>query len=260
MKMITAANIIHQNTASKKELILAEVDTAEIGKGGIDEARELSRVINTFATDYFQLKTQQDLQRPHGSILLSRNFQIAVRNEINRFKPYSFAMLSEAMPARQELLLSSKNIYEMSGAVKLACGNKATRSLSTGLGLLWERLANLSPYTINPESEFGLKIVGIDLIALNVTTGNIEYQQIKTQHNTLTGSQKPRSIKELEIHNNPVFCACFSNKSSWTFNHPTIPRVSGADFWGRIGIPYDVILANAKDLILELEAEYANLL
>ena len=258
--MISAKNIIYRNTASKKALILAEVDTAEIDKGGVDGARELSKVINTFVADYFELKIQQDLQRRHGSILSSENLQIAVQNEINQFKPNSVAMLSAAMPTRQEILRSSKNIYEMFGAVKLASGNKATRSLSTGMGLLWERLANLSPYTINPESEFGLKIVGIDLIALNVTTRNIEYQQIKTQHNTLTGSQIPRSISELEIHDHPVFCACFSNKSNWTFRHPTIPRVSGTDFWGRIGIPYEVILANAQNLILELEAEYTKLL
>ena len=98
------------------------------------------------------------------------------------------------------------------------------------------------------------------MIALNKNTNIIEFQQLKTQHNTLTGSQKRRSVEELQIHDNPVFCACFANNSSWTFNHPDIPRVSGTDFWSRIGIPYDLFLNHARNLVLELEKEYVDLL
>ncbi|MCL6272223.1 hypothetical protein M3P05_20075, partial [Sansalvadorimonas sp. 2012CJ34-2] len=87
----------------------------------------------------------------------------------------------------------------------------------------------------------------------------IEYQQLKTQQNTLTGSQKTRSVQELSIHDNPVFCACFPN-NKWTFNHSSIPRVSGEEFWSRIGIPYDLVLEKVNALIIELEQEYVSLL
>ena len=137
---------------------------------------------------------------------------------------------------------------------------RSVSPLSTTMGLLWERLASISPYAINPEIEFNLKIKGIDLISLNVDTNEIEYQQLKTQHNTLTGSQKGRSVQELIIHDNPVFCACLANNSSWTFSHPDIPRVSGEDFWHRIGISYDVFLKSVQELVLELENEYIEIL
>ena len=86
----------------------------------------------------------------------------------------------------------------------------------------------------------------------------IEYQQLKTQHNTLTGSQKSRSIQELEIHENPVFCASFT-LGSWTFNHSSIPRISGVEFWNGIGIEYSTLEIKVKDLFMEFERVFISL-
>ena len=258
--MITAKDVFLSSPKKRKEMILGEVTGFNNLDSEIDKTREIARVINTFLEDYFILKIQQDEDLYNGSVLLNENLSSAFDLEINRFKPIAINELKGTVPTKDAILLSSKNVYEMAGATKLAFANKVTRTLSTTMGLLWERLASISPYAINPESEFNLKIQGIDLICMNHTTGVIEYQQLKTQHNTLTGSQKPRSVEELLIHDNPIFCACFANNSSWTFNHPDIPRVSGGDFWSRIGIPYELFLSKARSLVLELENEYVKLL
>lgn len=257
--MFTAQQILGSNIAERKELIIGETVGLEDMESALDRTKEVSRVINIFISAYFQLKIQNDLNQARGSILVDNNLAEAFDKEIEIFKPIAISKLQESMPTTDELLRSSKNVYEMSGATKLAFANKATRTLSTTMGLLWERLASISPYAINPEIEFNLKLKGIDLIALNQDTSNVEYQQLKTQQNTLTGSQKGRSVEELSIHDYPVFCACFSN-SSWTFNDVNIPRISGTDFWSRIGISYDILLPRVKDLVLTLEEEYVRLL
>ena len=258
--MVTSREIFQSNIERRNELILRETRSLDGMVSEIDKSREISRVINTFLPDYFRLCLEQDNNREDGSILLETNLIEAFDHEIKLFKSLAIAELKDSISTQEALLKSSKNVYEMSGAVKLAFANNATRNLSTTMGHLWERLASVSPYAINPESEFNIKIKGIDLIVLNFHSAEIEYQQLKTQHNTLTGSQKPRSVEELQVHKNPVFCACFANNSSWTFNHPDIPRVSGNDFWSRIGISYEIVLSNVKKLVLDLEKEYIALL
>jgi hypothetical protein len=258
--MLTAQNIYAESRDRRKGLILQEVRNIEQGSSEIEKAREISRVLNTFLPEYFDLRISSDARQERGSVLSRENLSVAFDAEINRFKPTAINQLRSELPTREELLVSSKNLYEMAGAVKLSFANRATRNLSTTMGLLWERLASISPYAINTEIEFNIKVKGIDLIAKNMNTGVIEYQQLKTQHNTLTGSQKTRSVEELLLHDNPVFCACFANNSSWTFNHSEIARVSGEQFWSRIGIPYDLVLDKLRALILDLENEYISLL
>jgi hypothetical protein len=142
----------------------------------------------------------------------------------------------------------------MAGCSKLAGANKVTRNLSTTLGMLWEEIACISPYVVNPEREFNLKVRGVDLISL-VGGNTVEYQQLKTQRNTLTGSQKPRSENELKIHANSSFCVCFA-LSSWTFQSKIIPRYDGPRFWPRIGIDYNLLVTKASQLLRDLEKEY----
>ena len=140
----------------------------------------------------------------------------------------------------------------------MAFASNATRNISTKLGLLLEAIGGQSPYSVNTESEFGFKIKGVDLISKNKFTGVIEYQQLKTQKNTLTGSQKGRIVQELSIHDKPLVCASF-DLNSWTFSHKTIERIAGNDFWSRIGLPFDTILKHTKKTMMTLEAEYIDL-
>lgn len=255
--MLKAQDLVEASRAERKTAILREAGSLDCNE--IERARRISGVLRPCLSNYFDIKVAADLQDPKGSVLKDANLNAALSAEISNFRTMAVADLRAAMRRQGRLLHSPKNIWEMTGAVKLALANQVTRTLNTKLGLLWERLASISPYVINPEAEFDIALAGIDLIARNYHTSSIEYQQLKTQHNTLTGSQKPRSVAELSIHDNPVFCACFAN-ANWTFSHPDIPRVSGADFWSRIGISYDLFFRHVRRLVLDLEDGYVTLL
>ena len=250
--MSRAENFFEMNAQKKKQIILDMAGISEIDSE-LERSRKLSSVVNGFVEKYFEIALGKDRRRPAGSVLLPRNLDGLIRREIDAFKPLAINALRMSAPSREEILANPDNVYQLAGATKLSAANKATRNLSTTMGLLWERIANISPYAINPESEFNIKIKGIDLISLNAKCGTVEYQQLKTQRNTLTGSQRARSIAELSIHANPVFCACFA-LGNWTFNHNKIPRVAGEQFWGRIGIDYETFEKNVKLLMLELIA------
>lgn len=256
--MATAQGIYDLNVQERSAEIVKAANLSG-SETELEKAQKLAAVINLFIDEYFNISIARDRARPTGSVLGEANLISAMSMEIERFKPIALSKLRSVLPTAQELKSDPKNPYELSGAVKLAFANRATRTLSTTMGLLWERIANISPYAINPEAEFGLKIKGIDLIAKNIETNLIEYQQVKTQRNTLTGSQKNRSVEELSIHANAIFCACFS-LSSWTFGDPHIPRVSGEEFWRRIGISYHLFESQVERLVLDLETAYVSLL
>ena len=255
--MLSAAQVFALSPEERKEIILEQAKLLT-DDNDIEISRKISRVINSFSEDYFSLLQQSDATQKTGSTLFEGNFLEAIDREIQEFLPIATRELQRSTPDRDVIIKSPKNIYELAGAVKLAGANKATRNLSTTMGLLWERIANISPHAINPEIEFHLKIKGVDLISRNIENGNIEYQQLKTKRDTLTGSQKGRSVSELEIHENPVFCTCFS-LGPWTFNDNNIPRVSGPEFWGRIGIDYSIFEMKVKQLVIDLELVFVRL-
>ncbi len=255
--MINAIEIYGMDVKNRKELI---IDSSGIRKedNELIISKKLSSTINTFIYDYFGIHEAEDKARNSGSILDIKNLLLAIDAEVESFKPLAIQKLKESSRSYEEIEKRPVNVYELAGASKLAAANRATRNLSTTLGLLWERVANISPYSINPEIEFNIKIKGIDLISSNVFNKKIEYQQLKTQKNTLTGSQKSRSIQELMLYENPVFCACFE-LGAWTFNSPVIPRISGKAFWSRIGIDYPTFESRAKNLMMDLEQEFLKL-
>jgi hypothetical protein len=149
-----------------------------------------------------------------------------------------------------------ENLYNAAGATRLANANKVTRSLSTKMGHLWEVVSQLSPYAINPEAEFGnLKIKGVDIIALNYNTSELEYIQLKTKKDTLTAGQKSRVVNELKIHDNPVFCAAF-DLGPWHFISKEVPRSSGEGYWRRIGMDYEMVKKYTYEMIGDLEEKY----
>jgi hypothetical protein len=257
--VINSKAIIGSSPAQRAKMIRAAANITSTDDD-ISVARKLSGVINTFIDDYFQHAIQTDKNKSGGSILLPTNLQRAIQTEVTAFLPNALDVIRNTGAAAQSATVTSaRNMYELAGATKLAAANGVTRTLSTTMGLLWERIANISPYALNPEIELGLKIVGIDLISKNINTGVIEYQQLKTQQNTLTGSQTKRSVAELSIHENPVFCACFAI-ANWTFSpNNNIPRVSGVEFWSRIGMNYSIVEKNVVNVIQELEKAFDSL-
>ncbi len=116
-------------------------------------------------------------------------------------------------------------------------------------------IAKISPYTISPEKDFGIKIKGIDIIIWKIDVHQATFTQLKTTPGTLTGSQKAQSQQELEIHDSALFATAFC-LDSWHFSSPNVPRACGADFWSKIGLNYDLILENVKSMILKIENAY----
>jgi hypothetical protein len=172
--MPNAQQLFVASRTQRKTLILGAAGDLDCDE--IERSRRISRVLNTFLPDYFDLQIAADLQQAGGSILDPDNLNAAIAGEIDRFTVVAVEALHDAVPNEAELVNSSLNIYEMTGAVKLTFANKVTRTLNTKMGLLWERIANISPFAINPESEFDIAVKGIDLVARNFHTDVIEYQ------------------------------------------------------------------------------------
>lgn len=227
-----------QTSAERRDRVLDRLPDDYVPEGGNDEERELSRardyseILNEFVEDYIQLQINRNNNRDDGNVLENDNLRTNIREILDEFFEENVVSIFEAD--------GNENIFSMSDAPNLHFANKVTRSLSTRLGNLWENIASISPYAINPEQVFNFKIKGIDLIIVNRNTSDLEYIQLKTTRGTLTGSQITRAGTELSIHQCPVFAAAF-DITPWTFNHDTIPRVAGEQFWGRIGIDYDVV-------------------
>jgi hypothetical protein len=215
----------------------------------LSQARDYSEILNRFVEDYIQLQINQNNNRDVGSVLENENLRTNIREILDEFFEENVVNIFEAD--------GNENIFSMSGADNLHFANKVTRSLSTKLGNLWEIIALISPYAINPEQVFGFKIKGIDLIIVNYNTNALEYIQLKTTRGTLTGSQITRAGTELSIHQCPVFAAAF-DITPWTFNHDTIPRVAGEQFWGRIGIDYDVVRSEVIQFISRIDDSWAD--
>ena len=253
--------LLESNPAARRELIEQAARAVVVPRhidADLEYSYQIAETIRPFIKDYIKEVVRRDAG---DSVLAPGRLEEALRKEIGAFLPMARGELQKSVPSPQELKTRAKNLYELSGARKLAFANNVTRTLSTTMGSLWERLADISPYGLSPEIEFEIAMKGIDVVLMNKGTGEIEFAQLKTQQNTLTGSQKPRSVKELIIHENPIFCACFNTNSNWTFGkHKAIPRVAGAGFWSRIGIDYGMVLENVKWMIGELEDEYVRIL
>ncbi len=259
--MVKAQELWNSTIEQRKSTIDDLCNGLEIPEDIAEDLRAASKystVINQFIRDYIFLKISSIGMT--NSCIPQTFLSQKIDAEINAFYPVALNAIEKAFPLSEKLQVAPKNIYELSGANKLAFSNNVTRTLSTTMGCLWEKIANLSPFAINPELEFKIKIKGIDLIFYDQELDGIFYAQLKTQQNTLTGSQKNRSVSELLLHENSIFCACFETASSWTFNHSEIPRISGSAFWNRIGIDYLMLLEKIKDMILKLENDYVGFL
>ena len=150
------------------------------------------------------------------------------------------------------------NLFESAGAENLFLSNKYTRVISEKLGHKFEDIASLSVKAFNHEEELGIMLRGIDVIIYDGT--NIRYTQLKTKCDTLTGSQVPRSNRELAIHQHSIFAAALNLGGRWTFGNRTdnlnpVTRLAGSQFWNLIGMDYNHILRRCKELILRLEEE-----
>jgi hypothetical protein len=147
------------------------------------------------------------------------------------------------------------NLFELVGATKLVKANRTSRLVSTHLGKAWEEMASLSHLALNPERDLNIRIEGIDIILLDGE--RLRHTQIKTQRNTLTGSQKGRSLTELRRHPYPLFAAAF-DVANWTFpprSSSRVDRIAGEPFWNKLAISYEDVVEAARKCFAKLEKE-----
>lgn len=175
-------------------------------------------------------------------------------NNISQMKQYFDDFTTTIIPILENLLEKTldndANIYQLCNVRSLAAANAITRTFSTKLGLFWEKLANLSPLALSPEIEFGIRIEGVDTIL--VGKNSYIYAQLKTQKNTLTGSQANRVKEELGGFNDAIFVACIETNTNWTYSGP-IKRVVGEAFWKAIGINYELLLSYLQGTLSQIE-------
>lgn len=254
----TAAILKELSVSERKELIYQKalmIDATHIVDEELNKAYKLAKSLHPILNLYFQEQIEQYNQKKS---IESENQNLLIISEIDKFK-HDFM---EWMQRDFELKKTKKfpkpsNLFELCGATFLITSNSVTRTLSTRMGHLWEKIANLSPYVIVPEKEFGISIKGIDIILYIDTTVN--FAQLKTLKGTLTGSQTGRAIRELSIHDNPLFLVAF-DLGSWTFPiRSDIPRIAGKYFWEKINIDYNIVENNVKNMLQEIDQAFANL-
>lgn len=169
------------------------------------------------------------------------------------FDAFTKSVIPELRALKIGICKKQKNVYQLANAIGLSSANAITRTYSTKLGLLWERIADLAPNVISPELDLGYKIPEVDIIVLNKEDGQLYYAQLKTQKNTLTGSQSKRTTVELSAYKHHWFVACIKTKCKSTMPS-SLNRLVGKDFWDKIGIDYSrEIVPNLITSIQEVE-------
>jgi hypothetical protein len=261
MTLIQADQLIPLSVSERSQLIQKYANSVNIPIEISSErhrAYQTSIVLTPVLHDFIQHQIQEDISKE--SILGKDCQSKAIARECEQFASRFIASMSGLVRSPAEIESSPSNLYEMCGASVFAECNSISRNLSTKMGELWEIIANISPYAASPEKDFGLKITGVDLIILCEGKGLPVFVQIKTQRNTLTGSQASRSRLELELHQHPLFAAAFGTGDSWTFSSPKntreIPRVCGADFWKMVGLDYELLKTHVKQMVLKIQSAY----
>lgn len=257
---LAAETLIPLSVQERKALILDHaslIDVTHIVDEDLHIAYKYGKIISSIAPTYFQYQIAQDKQ--NGSVLeLDRQSQL-ISSKSEKFADDFSDWLKIDFEKKSAILEhhpNPRNLFELCGAKLLVTSNSVTRSLSTKMGILWKQISDISPYVIIPEFEFGIKIKGIDIVIIAEQT--IILAQLKTLKGTLTGSQVPRTKKELSIHKNPLFIAAF-DLGDWTFNDTTIPRIAGKEFWSNIYMDYNLVENHVRNMLQKIDRNFAKL-
>lgn len=257
---LSAETLIPLSRKDRKALILeyaSLIDVSNIADEDLQTPYKYGKIISSVAPSYFEYQIVQD--RQNGTILDLNKQDRLIARRTDRFADNFIEWLQaefENKTVSRQANSQPKNLFELCDVKLLSTSNSVTRGLSTRMGALWEHIANISPYVIVPELQFGIKIKGIDVVLLS--DNKIIFAQIKTLKGTLTGSQKSRAKKELAIHQNSFFVSAF-DLGSWTFNDPIIPHIAGKPFWNMICIDYDILENRVKSMLQKIETAFVAL-
>ncbi|GAB4148805.1 MAG: hypothetical protein Fur0046_27340 [Cyanobacteria bacterium J069] len=257
MQLIQANQLIPLSISDRLKLIEESASLINVPtklSRDLYRAYQISSVLTPALPEFIQHQIQADSS--NSSILEQDRQSMAIANECEQFASRFIATIPALVRSPSEMEASPRNLYELCGAAVFVESNSISRRLSRPMGDLWETIANISPYTISPERDFGIKITGIDSVLLRQGKGDPIFVQIKTQRNTLTGSQASRSRSELEIHQHRLFAAAFCTGGNWTFSSKKVPRACGADFWSMVGLDYELLKFHVKQMILTIQDSY----
>lgn len=260
MQSVKATQFIPLSITARSQLIEEYASLVKVPtdiNSELHRAYQISATLTPVLSDFIQHQIQKDISQ--GSVLKRNRQSTAIATECEQFANRFIDSMPTLVRSPAEMESSPRNLYEMCGAAVFVESNSISRNLSTKMGDLWEIIANISPYAVSPERDFGLKITGIDSIILCGGKGEPVFAQIKTQRNTLTGSQAPRSKRELELHQHRIFAAAFCTGGGWTFSSTSIPRVCGAEFWTMVGLNYELLKFHVKQMILKIQSAYVSL-
>ncbi|WP_414543252.1 hypothetical protein [Nostoc sp. CCY0012] len=257
---LAADELIPLSVKERKALILHHaslIDVIHIADEDLHTAYKYAKVISSIAPAYFQYQIAQD--RQNGSVLELDIQSQLISSKTEKFADDFIEWLKADFENKSAILdhhPNPRNLFELCGTKLLVTSNSVTRNLSTTMGSLWEQISNISPYIINPELEFGIKITGIDILLFSEVT--VKFAQLKTLKGTLTGSQSPRAKKELSVHDNPLFIAAF-DLGRWTFNDPNIPRIAGQVFWNKIHMDYNLVENHVRTMLQKIDQAFTDL-
>ncbi|BAY83817.1 hypothetical protein NIES267_33110 [Calothrix parasitica NIES-267] len=199
---LTANTLIPLSVLERKALVLeyaSTINATHISDESLHLAYQYGKVISLIAEDYFEYQIKQDSL--DDSVLKTERQSELIKNQTEIFTTEFIDWLAKYFEKQKAIVENNpnpRNLYELCGANLLVTSNSVTRQLNTKMGMLWEKISNISPYALIPEFEFDIKITGVDIIILSNET--VYFTQLKSQKNTLTGSQAPRAKKELGIH------------------------------------------------------------
>ncbi|MDJ0844419.1 hypothetical protein [Crocosphaera sp.] len=233
----------HDNKEELVKQILKEKDSIKVTQSipkTLQRDYQIARTLDNYLEDYFKIHSQSQ------SI---SNFDQEIDKILDQFiKEVINGTYQEKDKFRKGSNIKKKkfkNIFEFSKSENLYLSNIYTRFISENLGHKLEDIANLSNNVYVPDKELGISIKGIDLIIYD--QGLIKYTQLKTKKDTLTGSQKDRSIAELSIHPYSIFAAALNMGNSLTVSKKSVENYNievlvGNSFWSLINLDYDLIL------------------
>ncbi len=233
----------HDHKEELVKQILQQKDSINITKNipkSLQEDYKIARTLDNYLEDYFKI---------HSKSKLISNLDKEIDKILDKFiKEVIDGLDQEKDKFRKGSNTKNKkfkNIFEFAKSENFYLSNIYTRFISENLGHKLEDIANLSNNVYIPDKELNINIKGIDLIIYD--QGLIKYTQLKTKKDTLTGSQKDRSITELSIHPHSIFAAAFNMGNSLTISKKSVKNYNielfvGDSFWSLINLDYDLIL------------------
>lgn len=284
------ANTLIQLSRSQRKRIISEqaklvstdhiTDSEKSTENALKKIHQFSTVLNPILKPYIEYKIQkfnqgslgassnkqtEDIQKRIEEIKIefvswlesqSNKSEITIPTQQSLFTVSSDDLPDESMEEAIESVIDATNLFTLFETKLLAISNSVTRKLSVKMGNFLEEAATFSPYAISTEKEFGIKIPGIDIIIL--VDDEVEFIQLKTKKDTLTGSQVPRVKKELSLHKKSSFVAAF-DAGKWNFSSNEIPSYAGEEFWRRIHIDYRTMESHLRKAFREIEVAYLKL-